>query len=172
MPGVEQILEVNNMSQDDNDPNESQDKERNQEGGPFADTEIFDEDYISQIADFLSKSGAALLLDRLEESPARFVKLEEDLPVSEPTISDRLEDGHDLNLIDDTRNDKGQLVHELTSMGAALVDQFQRSDLARIRREIRRLEDEYEKEVSKFHDHLVENKDDLDSSAVNNITNY
>lgn len=160
------------MSQDDNDPNESQDKERNQEGGPFAGIEIFDEDYISKIVDFLSKSGAALLLDRLEESPARFVELEKDLPVSEPTISDRLEDGHDLNLIDDTRNDKGQLIHELTENGDALVDQFQRSDLARIRREIRRLEDEYEKEVSEFHDHLVENKDDLDSNAASNITSY
>ena len=153
------------MTRDDDIITGQSDNSEGQESGPLENIEIFDEEYVSQIEDFLEYSGAALVLDALEGGPARFIELEEELPVSQPTIVDRIDDMQELNLTEVDIDSEGHKIHKLTDRGTVFVEHFQRRDLVRIRREIRRLEAEYKEQVSEFGRYLLTNKDDIDSEV-------
>lgn len=138
--------------------------------GPWAGTKVITTEDIEAISSYLAKSGATLLLKALLDNDARFIELEEDLPLSEATISNRLKEGRKLGLIEFHYNAKGQKLHTLQTSGEVIADWLVRTDLPRIKEEIRRLEAEYEEKRRGFEEHLKENQEDLDQDIKSNIT--
>lgn len=131
-------------------------------GPPFP--EEFDEAEIERIIGFLSKKGGVRLLEELKDGSKRFVMLRETLAVSSATIQDRIEDAQELGLISedpDYTGGGGYKRHPLTSKGQIIADELERTDLARIRKEIRKKEAEFADHIEGFENSLNQDTDEL-----------
>ncbi len=142
------------------------------EGAGPASPDEFDEDEIERIMDFLSKKGGVRLLEELQDGSKRFVVLRETLAVSSATIQDRIEDAQELGLISenpDYTSGGGYKRHPLTAKGQIIADELERTDLARIRKEIRKLEAEFEEHIGDLETSLEQKTDELNDEFVRRL---
>lgn len=133
----------------------------------------FDEAEIERIMNFLSKKGGVRLLEELKDGSKRFVVLRETLAVSSATIQDRIEDAQELGLISedpDYTGGGGYKRHPLTSKGQIIADELERTDLARIRKEIRKLEAEFEDHIDDFESSLDQKSDELNDEFARKLS--
>lgn len=82
--------------------------------------DIFDEDTINELQDFLSKAGGVMLLDELVTGAERFVTLDQTLDMSSATLRDRLDDAYELDLIEPdirTQDEEGRKYWKVTDHG-------------------------------------------------------
>lgn len=132
----------------------------------------FDEAEIERIMDFLSKKGGVRLLEELKDGSKRFVVLRETLVVSSATIQDRIKDAQDLGLISEKKDyagGGGYKRHPLTSKGQIIADELERTDLARIRKEIRKLEAEFEEQIKDFENELDQKTNELNQEFARRV---
>lgn len=141
--------------------------------GPSSPDE-FDDAEVERIVDFLSKSGGVRLLEELQEDSKRFVELEDSLAVSRATIQDRIDGAKELGLISDEPDftgGGGYKRHPLTAKGEIVADELERTDLARIRKEIRKLEAEFEDHMGEFESSLEQKTTELNEEYVRRLSN-
>jgi len=131
--------------------------------GPSPDE--FDKSEIERVVEFLSKKGGVMLLAELRAEPKRFVVLRDDLKVSSATVRNRLKDAIELELVSDDPdyNDQGQKCHPLTAKGQVVADELQLTDLARIQKQIWKLQEEREEHLDEFEETLAHKTDDLNT---------
>jgi len=139
-------------------------------GAPSPDE--FDESEIDRIVEFLSKTGGVMLLAELQDEPKRFVVLRDDLKISSATIRNRLKDAKDLGLVSDEPdyNDQGQKRHPLTAKGQVIADELQLTDLARIQKQIWKLEAEFGDHLEQFEVTLMEKTNELNEKFQRELT--
>lgn len=149
--------------------------DRNDAGGDAGAPSLdeFDESEIERIAEFLSKTGGVMLIAELQAEPKRFVVLRDDLKISSATIRNRLEDAKDLGLVSDKPdyNDQGQKRHPLTAKGQVIADELQLTDLARIQKQIWKLEAEFEEHLDDFEATLRQKTAELNEEFQRELTN-
>ncbi|MFC3477736.1 hypothetical protein [Halobacterium litoreum] len=142
------------------------------EGAGPSSLEAFSDEEAERIADFLSKKGGVRVLDELQDGPKRFVVLQEKLEVSRATITDRIEDAKDLELISekpDYTGGGGYKRHPLTAKGQIVADELERTDLARIRKEIRELEAEFKDHIGEFETSLEQRSSELNEELAERV---
>jgi len=139
-------------------------------GAPSPDE--FDESEIDRIEEFLSKTGGVMLLAELQAEPKRFVVLRDDLKISSATIRNRLKDARELGLVSDdpVYNDQGQKCHPLTAKGQVIADELQLTDLARIQKQIWKLEAEFEDRLEEFETTLTQKTTELNDEFQRELT--
>ena len=139
-------------------------------GAPSPDE--FDESEIDQLGEFFSKKGGVMLLAELQAEPKRFVVLRDDLKISSATIRNRFKDAKDLGLVSDEPdyNDQGQKRHPLTAKGQVIADELQLTDLARIQKQIWKLEAEFEDHLGEFETILMQNTTELNDEFQHELT--
>jgi DNA-binding HxlR family transcriptional regulator len=137
------------------------------DGGGPAPPRKFDEHEIERIVEFLSSKGGMILIAELQDGPKRFIELRDTFGISGSTIKDRLDDAKDLGLVpseESVYTGDGHKVHPLTPKGQVIADELQVTDLARIQREIWRLEAEFDDELEAFADTLHQKTTDLNDA--------
>jgi DNA-binding HxlR family transcriptional regulator len=139
-------------------------------GAPSPDE--FDESEIERIGEFLSKKGGVMLLAELQAEPKRFVVLRDELKISSATIRNRLKDARELGLVSDdpVYNDQGQKCHPLTAKGQVIADELQLTDLARIQKQIWKLEAEFEDRLEEFETTLTQKTTELNDEFQRELT--
>ena len=139
-------------------------------GAPSPDE--FDESEIERIGEFLSKTGGVMLLAELQAEPKRFVVLRDDLKISSATIRNRLEAAKELGLVSDEPdyNSQGQKRHPLTAKGQVIADELQLTDLARIQKQIWKLEAEFEDHLEEFEMTLTQKTTELNDEFQRELT--
>lgn len=133
----------------------------------------FDDAEVERIVDFLSKKGGVRLLEELQDGSKRFIVLRETLAVSSATIQDRIEDAQELGLISedpDYTSGGGYKRHPLTAKGQIVADELERTDLARIRKEIRKLESEFNDHMGEFGASLEQKTTELNEEYVRRLS--
>jgi DNA-binding HxlR family transcriptional regulator len=144
------------------------------EGSGPSSPDEFDDAEVERIVDFLSKSGGVRLLEELQDGSKRFVELEDSLGVSRATIDDRIDDAQKLGLISDEPDytgGGGYKRHPLTAKGQIVADELERTDLARIRKEIRKLEAEFKDHMGEFESSLEQKTTELNEEYVRRLSN-
>lgn len=109
--------------------------------------DVFDEDTINELQDFLSKAGGVTLLDELANGAERFVTLDQTLDMSSATLRDRLDQADELDLVEveiRTQDNEGRKYWKLTGRGKVVRDEVQKTDLVRIQKRIRELRREFD----------------------------
>jgi DNA-binding HxlR family transcriptional regulator len=148
--------------------------DRNDSGGEAGtpSPDEFDESEIERIGEFLSKKGGVMLLAELQAEPKRFVVLREALKISSATIRNRLEDAKELGLVSDepNYNSQGQKRHPLTAKGQVIADELQLTDLARIQKQIWKLEAEFEDHLEEFETTLAQKTSELNDEFQHELT--
>lgn len=142
------------------------------EGAGPSSPDEFDDEEVERIVDYLSKSGAVRLLEELQDGPKRFVVLRDALEVSRATIQDRIEEAQDLGIISekpDYTSGGGYKRHPLTTKGQIVADELERTDLARIRKEIRKLEAELDDHLGNFETSLEQKITELNEEYVRRL---
>ncbi|WP_139246292.1 hypothetical protein [Natrinema hispanicum] len=112
--------------------------------------DVFDEDTVNELQDFLSKAGGVMLLDELATGAERFVTLDQTLDMSSATLRDRLDQADELDLVEveiRTQDDEGRKYWKLTDRGEVIREEIQKTDLVRIQKRIRELQHEFDGEV-------------------------
>jgi DNA-binding HxlR family transcriptional regulator len=132
----------------------------------------FDESEIERIVSYLNKKGGVRVLEELQSGPKRFVTLEETLNISKATITDRITDAREVGLISETPDyggGNGYKRHPLTAKGQVVADELERTDLARIRKEIRKLEAEFDEQLSEFETSMDQKTAELNDALVQKL---
>lgn len=62
--------------------------------------DVFDEDSVNELYDFLSKVGGVIVLDELATGAERFVILDQTLDMSSATLRNRLNEADELDLVE------------------------------------------------------------------------
>jgi len=113
-----------------------------------------------------------MLLAELQAEPKRFVVLRDDLKISSATIRNRPKDAKDVGLVSDEPDytDRGQKRYPLTTKGQVIADELQLTDLARIQKQIWKLEAEFEDHLGEFETTLVEKTTELNDEFQHELT--
>lgn len=112
--------------------------------------DVFDEDTINELQDFLSRVGGVIVLDELASGAKRFVTLDESLDMSSTTLTERLDEAKELDLVEieiRTQDAEGRKYWKLTDRGKVIREEIQKTDLVRIQKRIRELRKEFDEEV-------------------------
>lgn len=150
------------------------DSDEPREEAGAATPEEFDESEIDRIVSYLDRKGGVRVLEELQDGPKRFVTLKETLDVSSATITDRIEDAKEMGLISETPDytgGNGYKRHPLTAKGQVVADKLERTDLARIRKEIRKLEAEFDEQLNEFETSLDEKTAELNAEFARKLGN-
>lgn len=142
-----------------------------EEPGPSS-LEEFTDAEVEQIVDFLSKKGGVRVLEELQDGAKRFVVLRDTLEISPATIRDRIDDARELGLISedpDYTGGGGYKRHPLTVKGQMVANELERTDLARIRKEIRDLEAEFQDHIGEFETSLEQKAEELNEEFARRI---
>ncbi|GAB3690105.1 hypothetical protein GCM10028857_26200 [Salinarchaeum chitinilyticum] len=142
-------------------------------GGPPS-PEEFTEDEIERIGDFLARKGAVVLLSELQDGAKRFVALRETLRVSPATVQDRIDEAKEIGLVSedpDYTGGGGYKRHPLTPKGRVIADELQLTDLARIQKEIWKLEAEFDEHLDEFESSLAEKTSELNDEFARHLHN-
>lgn len=134
--------------------------------------EEFDEDEVNRIVEFLSKQSAVRILEELQDGPKRFVVLRDTIGVSKATIQDRINEAQEIGLISETpdyTSGGGYKRHPLTAKGQVIADELERTDLARIRKELRKLKVEFDDQIEEFEDSLNEKSAQLNEEFARRL---
>lgn len=126
--------------------------------------DVFDEDTINELQDFLSKAGGVMLLDELATGAERFVTLDQTLDMSSATLRDRLDDAYELDLIEPdirTQDEEGRKYWKVTDHGKVVREEIQRTDLIRIQKRIKELEAEFDEEIGSLLEQMKARTDEM-----------
>lgn len=134
----------------------------------------FDADEIDAVTDFLSNPGALELITELYDSPKRFVTLQSEMRVSGATIRKRINEAQELGLLYDEDNphfnENGNKIHPLTPKGEVIGREIQVTDLGRIQREIRQLENEFDEKFGDFENELETKISELNEAFAERLS--
>jgi len=141
--------------------------------GDYPVPDEFDADEVEAVTDFLSNPGALELIAELYDTPKRFVTLQNEMRVSGATIRKRMNEAQELGLLygeDNPHfNENGNKIHPLTPKGEVIGREIRISELGRIQREIRELENEFDEKFGDFENGLQQKISELNRTYAERL---